>query len=769
MPTSSRLSRALAAAAGALGLGRWLLRRSLPPGDDTLAVPGCRRPIEIRIDRHGVPHISAETDADALFGQGYCHARDRLWQMELNRRFACGELAELFGPRAVDTDRILRRLGFRHAAEQEASQLDAETRELLTSYTAGINAYLNQHRLPVEFLVLRRQPRRWAVQDTLAFARYMGWSMTFNWETELIRWRLANALGEERAAGLGPRPEPEANAFLSGLGGGASNSWVVSGARSVTGRPLLASDPHLRPRMPAVFYVAHVRGDRLDVIGATLPGAPGVLLGHNQRVAWGITVAGTDGQDFFVEKADARNPRRFAFGNEWYDAEVRREVIAVRGRAQPVIEEVVVTRHGPLLNGLLDIPAEPPLALRSITDDAPGQARAILRLNRATDAAEFRAALAEWTSPPLNFTYADTSGSIGYQLAGRVPRRAQGDGTAPVPGWDGRHEWVGVVPFEEMPAITNPPEGLWSSANNRPELPCKHLLTRDWIDDSRHQRILELLRSRPTHSLADFQDMQRDVVSLPARDIARRLTGGARVGTHPGPLGYLIGWEGELTTDSIAAAIYEVFHRKLLEHTHGDLPAPLLDHILGKGISEVMPLVSAFHVRASSFLREHLDELLATDRGPLVQKALESTFSWLSERLGPDPNGWQWGRLHQISFDHVLGLASPALDRLLRLSRGPVPVGGDQDTLAQTGVDPWHPYAAATFTVSYRQLLDVGNWDDGLFILPTGQSGHPGSPHYDDMLEQWRRGECRPLLYSRAAVEAATEATVSLRPDGAAL
>jgi penicillin amidase len=748
---------------GSLGVRRLFLHSALPPAHEMLSLLECRHPVEVLVDRHGVPHIYASEAADLFLALGYCHARDRLWQMELHRRIARGELAELFGPRTLDADRLLRRLGFRHDAENELAKLDTEVRTLLNAYAAGVNAYVAQHRLPIEFTLLRSRPRPWQSVDSLAFARYMGWTLSVNAETELIRWRLAQGLGVDRAAELEPQ---RATRFLeeAGLLGGASNCWVVSGERSATGRPLLASDPHLRPRIPALWYVAHLHGGGYDVVGATLPGVLGVLLGHNDRVAWGLTAAFVDCQDVFIEKAHPERPNCFAHGDEWYEAVVRREEIRVKGAAA-VVEEVVRTRHGPLLNGLLDIPADgPPLALCALSDGTPSSVRTILRLNRATDVADFRAALKDWLFPALNFLIADTAGNIGYQLAVQAPVRAAGDGTAPAPGWDESHDWVGSVPFEDLPVVTNPRDGILASANNRPEPACRHELGNAWCGDGRQRRILELLRDRQRHSLLDFEAMLADVVSLPAQAIARRLSGAARIGTA-GPLVHLVGWNGSLAAESVAASIYEVFRDKLIEERHRQLPPALLELVRGQGLYEMLAFASVFQSRGADIVLAHLDELLADGKGHIAEDALEATFTWLVERFGPEPAAWQWGRLHQVRFDHVFGAESPLLDRLLRLNRGPFPLGGDGDTIAQSGVDPWHRYEAATFTVSYRQILDVGNWDDARFILPTGQSGHPGSPHYDDMMDECLRGAYRPLLFSRAAVESETTETIRLNPQ----
>jgi penicillin amidase len=777
--TLDAMARSLARPLGAVGLRRWLLRRSLPPRRETLAVAGCRATVDIRIDSSGVPHIAAENAADLFLAQGYCHARDRLWQMELNRRIARGELAALFGPRAIATDRLLRRLGFRRAAEKEAAGLDGELRAWLDAYAVGVNAYVAAHRLPVEFILLRTRPRPWTSIDSLAFARYMGWSMTVNGESELIRYNLRGVLGKEIADSL----EPQTGCWRAGDAsppaptdrgtdvprspfqpeGAASNAWAVSPARSTTGRPLLANDPHLRPRIPAAWYVAHLQGGGFDVAGVTLPGTVGVLAGHNADVAWGITAGLVDCQDIYEERPDPAQPHRFAFGDSWDDAAVVREEIAVRGRRLPVTEEVVRTRHGPLLNGCVELPAgSPPLALQCATERQPTPLAAILEMNRANDVTSFRAALAGWTFPVLNFVFADCTGGIGYQLAGQVPVRARGDGSAPAPGWGGSHEWTGWVAFDDLPHDFDPTEGWVATANSRPEVPCTTFLSRDWTDDHRQRRVVELLRARPSHAPHDFEVIQGDVVSPAAQAFARRL--GAEGFAEAPPC--LHGWDGRLDTQSSAACVYQVFRVELLRSAHRHLPASSLELVCGQGLMELLTFGSVFHQQASSLLLRLLDDLIrqGTHARGVITDALQRTTDWLTARLGPEPANWQWGRLHRVAFGHVLGLASPALDRLLRLNRGPYPIGGDLDTIAQSGVDPWHPYEAATFTVSYRQVIDVGNWDEMRFILPTGQSGHPGSKHYDDMVDDWLHGRYRTLPFSRAAIEKDTVQTARLNP-----
>lgn len=716
---------------------RALLAWTLPRRNESIELRGLAAPVTIIIDRSGVPHVEAESGPDAFFAHGYLHARDRLWQMELNRRLARGELAELFGPIALPTDRVLRRLGFRRDAERDLASISAEGRRVLEAYTAGVNAYVARHRRPIEFVLLRSRPRPWSAIDTLAFGRYMGWSQTENLPTEIVRRQLVGVLGADRASALEPG-DPAANVVaLAGLAG-ASNNWVASPARSASGHALLANDPHLYPRIPPVWYVAHLRsGDGLNVIGATLPGVPGVLIGHNSRIAWGITAGMTDCEDLVDQDDEAVGA-----------AAVVREQIHVKGQGS-VTEEVRLTEAGPILNGALGVPIDgPAVAWRSVIREGAAPIDALLTLNRATDWAGFQRAMERWDFPCLNFVYADVDGNIGYRMAGRVPLRTDG-------------KWAGTVPFAEMPAAFNPDEGIFVTANNRPAVPMRHALARDWIDDYRWTRIVQLLRSRPRHTLEDFQGMQQDLTSVAAQRVAARLARLAPGDGLPAAVMARLGrWDGSLDAASPEAAIYQVFRIELVRALYRELGDEPILRVLGRGPDPVLAPVTAFFFRGSSELLAQLDH---ADES-LVRAALVVALRFLGDRLGPSMDRWRWGDLHRISFRHPLGLGVPVLDRLLRLSRGPYPIGGDADTVAQAGVDPWNPFTATSYSVSYRQVLDTGDWDRGVFILPTGQSGHPASRHYADMVSGWRTGEYRPLPFSPQAVRDQAEESIQLTP-----
>ncbi len=726
------------ASAGGFSLRRILLGWTLPRWNESIELPGVVAPVTIVIDRSGVPHVEAQSARDAFFAHGYLHARDRLWQMELNRRTARGELAELFGPVALQADRFLRRLGFRRAAERDLARLTADGRDALDAYAAGVNAYVARHRRPIEFVLLRSRPRQWSPIDTLAFGRYMGWTQTENLPTEIVRRQLAGTLGTERAAALEPGDPAAGVLALTGLAGGASNNWVAAPARSASGHALLANDPHLYPRIPAVWYMAHLRSaDGLNVIGATLPGVPGVLIGHNSRIAWGITAGMADCEDLVDQDDEAVGA-----------AAVVREEINVKGKGS-VTEEVRLTEAGPILNGTLGVPIDgPALAWRSVISDGAAPIDALLTLNRATDWAGFQRAMEQWDFPCLNFVYADVDGNIGYRMAGRVPLRQDG-------------KWVSVVPFAEMPAALNPDEGIFVSANNRPAVPIRYALARDWIDDYRWTRIVQLLRSRPRHTLEDFQAMQQDLTSVAAQRVAARL---ARLAPGDGlpaeVMARLRGWDGRLDSESAQGAIYQVFRIELVRVLYLELGDEPILRVLGRGPDPVLAPVTAFFFRGSSELFARLDQ---ADES-LVRAALVAALRFLGDRLGPDMDRWRWGDLHRIRFQHPIGLGVPVLDRLLSLSRGPYPIGGDADTVAQAGVDPWNPFTATAFSVSYRQVFDTGDWDRGVFILPTGQSGHPASPHYADMVSAWRNGEYRSLPFSPHAVRDQAEETIQLTP-----
>jgi penicillin amidase len=777
-----------------------LSRTRLPRSDGVLRAQGLQRPVEVYRDRWGVPHIYADSEHDLYFAQGFVHAQDRLWQMDLNRRLVAGRLAEVLGSQALPVDRWVRTLSMRRIAELEASAMAPALEAVLEAYAAGVNACISKGRLPIEFTLLRYSPEPWTPADTLAWGKMMSWNLSVNWEMELLRQRLIERVGPEVAAELEPdfagrRPtiippgwpfaEPAGDGALgraeaarpftgpSALDGVGSNSWVIGAARSGTGAPLLANDMHLGLELPAVWYENHLVTGDLSLSGITFAGVPGIVTGHNGHVAWGFTNGFADVQDLYVEHLRRTEDGRVEveFAGAWEEAQVIREMIRVKG-ADPVTEEVIVTRHGPIINGLAgDFAGEAPLALRWTSLEPDVLMAALYRMNRATDCATFRDALHEWTAPIQNVVYADTQGAIAYSLPGKIPVRARGDGRVPVPGWTGEYEWQGYIPFDELPHMLNPARSYIVTANNRiVDDVYPHFIGYDYCVGDRAQRIVELIEARDRVDMAYVAQMHSDLLSPHARTMAR-LLGSAHL--EDGDLAPVVAlmrdWDGTLGADSAAAAVYEAFVREiirlLLEPKLGDLAI----RMAGKGPTPGLSGGSMAGERSWEWIEAILEmpESVWYDLGhgetreACVGEALRRTVAALREALGSDMAGWSWGRLHTLTLRHVLGGLSP-LDDVL--NRGPVPLGGDQNTVWATGSSRYNVQGQRITGPVYRMIIDLGDVRNSRSVLLPGQSGRPGSPHYDDQMGDWLEGAYHPMLFAREDVEAGAQHRLQLTP-----
>ncbi len=798
MSTANRvitgLGIATMAGAGLVGLYRLLLRQPQAPLDGVVTLPGIKMDVEIVRDHAGVPHVYAANRQDLYYAFGYVHAQDRLWHMEFNRRVALGRLSEIFGEPSLIFDRFMRRLGLAHIATAELIAMDRDERGVLEAYAAGVNGFLeaHRHRLPLEFRILRFRPRPWEPLDSLATGKMVSWLLSANWDSEWFRARLVEQLGVEAAAALEPgypaghpltvAPGVSYDGMAASLledfqaaqrdlglfSGALSNSWAVRPELSATGGAILASDPHLRPQMPSIWYEAHLCGGGLDVIGATMPGIPTVLIGHNQHIAWGITASMVDTQDLFVERLDPKDPSRYETPSGWEPLTTRREMIYVRGRDEPIVEEVQETRHGPSLSPLL--PGETRLLTVQSPVLRPQKAvRGAILLCQASNWDEFCTAIADW-DVALNFVYADRDGNVGYHLSGKVPKRNKGTGLLPVPGWDADYDWLGLIPFDDLPSVFNPPSGYVVSANNRlvdDDYP--YALSHDWVDGFRAMRIESQLRARERHTVEDFAAMQLDVYSDAARQIVELF---ADVdGDNPlmvRALEHLRRWDYRLTPDSIAATIYVELRQKLLRNAFGPRLGPLLGSYVGSAPPESVA-GSVYPARVSGFLiallrRADPDWLAGQTTfeswAELKRASLAQAVVELRTRLGNDMDTWRWGRIHQIRFEHPLGRVK-SLDRLF--NRGPYPIGGDADTPCQTALAPGS-YAATEWTPSYRQIVDLGNLANSRSIHTTGQSGLPGTPHYDDFIAPWLEGRYHPMLFERRSILEDLEHMLVLRP-----
>ncbi len=802
--TKAAVGPAAVVAAAATGLGLWyqLFRRPLPKTSGRLRLRGLDAPVDILRDRFGVPHVRARSVADTCFALGLCHGQDRLWQLEFFRRATAGRLAEFAGADALNADLLMRILGMRRVAEREERELSPLLRSFLDAYAAGINAAIQcADALPLEFQLVRLEPEPWTAVDLLAASKLMAFGLATNWELELLRAQLVREAGAERAARLEPQ-YPRGNPFVTAPGqvyagrgndlasqiervretlglsvpAGGSNSWVVSGERSLTGRPLLACDPHLTTTIPDLWYEADLACDEFRARGATLPTNPFPVFGQTATTAWGFTNVMADTQDLFVERLNPDDGRLYEFEGDWRRAEIVREEIMVKGRGQPEALDVTVTHHGPIVNAALGAQDEQPLALAWTGLQYACITEAGYRTLLAQTAGEIVEATEAHAVPPLNMLFADSDGNIGYQLAGRIPVRRGDCPDLPKPGWTGEFEWERTIPYDELPRLVNPPEGFIVTANNRivdDDYP--HHITSEWMTGYRAQRIEEMLGERERHSLQDFERMQHDFYSYPGVETVHRLSR-----LHPRSqravraIERLKSWDGHLDRRTIAGTIYHaftvVFARTVVAAAASD--ETLIERYLNKSGLELFTVVSSpwrFQARMLELWDEGDPSWFASPERPegrawddVALEALEAALDDLQERFGADPDRWRWGRVHVVEFAHPFGAANPIFRRIFNRS---VEAGGASETVTQNGYLATEPFKGVWGPV-YRMLADLGDRRRSRWQLTTGQSGHPASGHYDDMLEGWRDGRTNPAYVNDLELHAAGGVrTLRLDPD----
>ena len=787
------------------GVGYATVRRAWPQTRGTLQVPGLQAPVTVIRDRWGVPHIYASNPHDLFFAQGYVHAQDRFWQMEFWRRLSSGRLAEVLGKSALPTDRFVRTIGWHRAAAQDWERADPETRAVLEAYAEGVNAYISTHkgRLGLEFTLLgltgkKFDPEPWTPVHSIAWGKVMAWDLGGNMSYELLRAGIIARLGTGAVPHLMPAPPtdrpvivphpltqatlqsiPEAVFTTHFLGEGddlGSNNWVIAGSRTETGMPLLANDPHLGLQMPSIWYEVGLHCEPkgpdcpYNVVGASFAGVPGVVIGHNDRIVWGVTNVNPDVQDLFIEKVNPENPNQYEYRGRWEDMQIIREEIRVAGQEEPVVVFARITRHGPIINDIVGGEEEDwsygwqPLAL-SWTALQPGTlTRSILLLNRAQNWEDFREALSYWDVPSQNFIYADVDGNIGYQMPGRIPIRGKGDGSVPVPGWTGEYEWVDYIPFDDLPRAFNPPEGYIVTANNAvvgPDFP--YLLTVDWGDRTalRAQRIVELIEELTPISVDDMKAIQGDNLSVWTRTVLPYVT--ALSTDDPRlkeALDLLRAWDGRSTRDSAAAALFESFRLHLTERTFRD---DLGDSLLRQAKSPVLYALEPVVKDPQSPWFDDRRTPKTETRDEILLLALKDAVAELTERLGPNMEKWRWGDLHTATFkNQALGQSGIAwIERIF--NRGPVATDGTAGAVNNTGYNLNAPYDVRSGP-SYRQSVDAGDWSRSVSMHTTGQSGHPFHRHYDDMIDPWRNIQYHPMLWSRTEVEAQAEGILRLVP-----
>ncbi|HEV2863442.1 MAG TPA: penicillin acylase family protein [Pyrinomonadaceae bacterium] len=764
-------------------------------------VEGLKKGVTVRRDERGIPYIDAADESDLYFAQGYVTASDRLWQMDLLRRTARGELSEIFGRAALEEDKRRRTYGFAQIAEANVAQAPPAARAVLEAYARGVNAYiatLDEQTLPLEFKLLGYRPRPWTPADTAVIGKNFAEVLSTTWQIDLMRAAFAD-LPEEKRAALFPATSPldvlvvgtdnvqkkaapgrqskvtpvspasaaeamrihelTARSFerigLYAEDLAASNNWVVSGRHTATGKPLLANDPHLSASAPNIWYLTHLSAPGLRVAGVTAPGVPGVIIGHNARVAWGVTNLGPDVQDVYREKFESKDSRRYMTPTGWKEAEVRREEIKVRkSPAGPEVEtvahEVVVTRNGPVvLQRGGEVYSLRWTALRPGADEF----EAFYRLNRARNWKEFQDALASYRGPTQNFVYADVDGHIGYYGAGQIPVRKSGDGSTPYDGSTDAGEWTGFIPFAELPHTADPPSGIIVTANSRVVgLDYPHFLTHLWSAPTRARRIYDLLSAKKRMTAADFMEVQGDTYTISGATFAREVVEVARAAKlgekdakWAETLKLFETWDGKLTPDSRAARVAvemaTVFRQKTLEAAVGaerakeyrwGSTATLFDRLIEQRPAEWLPKGYA-------------------DYAELLDAVHREARASMEKRFGADESKWTWGIL-QVNFPHPLA-GVPLVGGPFKVA--PFPQSGGGGIFAAPNVGP---------SVSMRLVADAADWDQSRHGIALGQSGDPYSQHWQDQLADWRASTPRVFPFTPAAVNKSARVTLTLAP-----
>ncbi|MGX1702160.1 penicillin acylase family protein [Microbacterium sp. NPDC055357] len=820
-------------AAGALV---WTIQRSFPQRDGVIEVPGIAADVTVQRDDLGIPVITASSTDDLLFAQGYVHAQDRFWEMDFRRHVTSGRVAELFGESQLGTDRFLRTLGWRAIAEQEVDALDETTRSYYDAYAEGVNAYLADNDgadASFEYAVLGLQNpdyeiEPWTPADSVAWLKAMAWDLRSNLEDETTRALLATELDDEQLVELYPGypfdrnpvivptisevPAPTADAddavaiatasvqwtevdgvveavaaLVGDTGEGiGSNSWVVSGELTESGMPLLANDPHLGAALPSVWHQIALRCDTVtvdcpfDVAGFGFSGVPGVIIGHNDRIAWGFTNLTTDVADLFIEKIEGDQYWR---DGELLPLEERTETIEVAGGDD--VELVIrSTGHGPIVSGLTDdftgIATDPRVGDGAAPTDAPDgeyavslewtalspgtTATAIFELNLAQDFEQFRRAASLFDVPAQNLVYADVDGNIGYQTPGRLPIRGAGDGWLPQPGWDSAYDWQGYIPFEDLPVVFNPPEGYIVTANNAVvDDDYEYFLTRDWDYGWRAARITHLIERKSAESeltLEDMRSIQADNEFFMGKRLAAAFhdlsTG------REGPdaaLELMRSWDAQNDADSAAAAYANVLWDELVQNLFvrgrdDDLP------VAGQG--RLFLLVDEILRDPQSEWWQN-DALDVSTRTAMLTRTAEDAYERLVELQTDNPSRWNWGALHALPLrSETFGSSGIAPIEML-FNRGPYPVGGGASVVNATGWDLGVDFATVTVP-SMRMVIDLDDFDASRWNHLTGASGHAFHPNYVDQTAAWQQVALTPWAFSPDAVDAAATHTLTLTP-----
>lgn len=752
----------------------WFMNKSKPEIDGELSLNVLDEDVTVTRDDKGIPHIFAKTDADLYRAQGYVQAQDRLFQMDLARRQASGRLSEIIGEATIDTDKHFRTFSLREAAEKSLSIYDRESRQVLEWFADGVNAFITQAKenntLSYEFALLGYEPEEWSVVDSLTIGKYMAYDLGGNWNTLAFRhWALQN-FGEEKAKELFIKYPENASSIITAnkdnpvaVAGhfktellpnefNGSNNWVVSGKKTKNGTPILADDPHLGLSTPSIWYQMHLQSPKQNVSGVIFAGVPGIILGHNDNIAWGVTNVGPDVQDLYIEILNPNNPTQFRYDGKWEQAEVRNEPIKVKD-GETVDFNVVVTRHGPIMTDLAfkDTGPTAQFSMQWTALQPTTELRAVLGFNKSKSWGEFEKALEDFKAPAQNFVFASKDGTIAYKANGQIPIRKQGDGQLPVPGDSSDYGWKGFIPWDELPTVVNPDEGFIATANNEvigEEYP--YHITDFWAQPYRFERIKEVLAANDSLTVEDIKKLQMDQHNLYAREFLPYLLTSIKAqdqnGKYKDVIKLLENWDMVDAKDSGAPLVFHTLMEKLQEVLFKDqMPEDMYELMYGKFNITDQLLRTAYAGKNSIWIEEQ-GGVDAT-----VYKALELTVAQIEDQFGKNVSKWKWGNFHQLTFDHTLGKASPILAAYFNAKK--VPIGGSKVTVQAADNDL---AGNVNHGASWRFVVDVGDLSSAYHIVGPGQSGHVKSAWYQDQVMDWANGDYHQTFVRKEDIKGKT-------------
>jgi len=754
------------------------LKFLLPKVDGEVASTKIIEGAEVIRDKYGVPHIYADNNYDLYFALGYVQAQDRLFQMDFYRRAASGCLSEVLGSDLIDADRYLRTMGFTRTAEEQIKDLTPEMEEIVTAFSDGINAFIDEGKLPVEFKILGYKPKTWNPEDSQAIGNLISFQLaSWAYGNEILNLRILNKLGPDLARTFFPAYPKDGIFIMTSDANGegetkvsekskefldffinrtfASNNWVVSGAKSVTGKPILAEDSHEGgPEMPTQWHLSHIVGKDIDVAGAMFPGAPIYIFGHNSHIGWGVTNFDMDEQDLYFEEINPKSPYFVKYKGEWVKLTIIKEKIPVKdddaeGGFSYADVVIRITPHGPIINDIEDGLGDKPISIKRMGAEPWPLMESFYLINSAKNWDDFKAALAVYAVGPQHFVYADIEGNIGYIGAGKCPIRTNSSGILPTSGADGKHEWRGYYPFDMMPMLFNPEKGYIATSNNPPYRGDSPIfLSSYWESPYRAERSTEMLEAKEKFDIDDMIEMHLDVKSKLAEKLipifVASLSESANDKLAP-HIESLSSWDCFSTADSEGAAIFHVLQNRLMRAVFLD---ELGDELFEKFLNDKSIALNTLS-RLVLFEVDHplFDDITTDEKETFYDTlflAFNETIDYLTEEMGKNPNKWNWGTLHKIEFSHVFGGVAPLRPLF---NYGPFPFEGSDQSLNRGGYNKNNALKGdfkVDITASIRYIVDFSDLGGSLMVLSTGQSGNIFSSHRNDMADLFLRGEyCR--------------------------